>query len=160
MAMSVKTTGIESLERMLQKLGDRAQDIAAEALFDGVDVIADAYTRAANGIRAERRGGKEDREQARWPTPEEKEAVQKIGVARFDKNEDSVDTSVGPSKRYATVDGKRKPIPLIARAINSGTSFMHKQPVFRRAVSQNRKAARDKIVATAEKRINEIINGK
>jgi hypothetical protein len=160
MAMSIKTTGIESLERMLQKLGDKAQDIAAEALYDGVDVIADAYTRAAKGIRAEKQSGRRNRTEARWPTPEEKEAVQKIGVARFEKNTDSVDTSVGPSKGYTTISGKRKAIQLIARSINSGTSFMHKQPVFRQAVSRNRKAAKEKIVSTAEKRINEIINGK
>lgn len=158
MAMTVRTSGIEELENMLQKLGDQAQDVAAQALYDGVDVIADAYTRAAGSIRAEKRRHNEPG--GRYPTREEKEAVQKIGVARFQKDADSVDTSVGPAKGYTTINGKKKAIQLIARSINSGTSFMKSQPVFRKAVSRNRKAAKEKIVSSAENLINDIINGK
>lgn len=164
MAMTVSTSGIEKLEKMLQSLGDRAPDIAAQALYDGADVMADAYTRAAGSVKAKKRQHFEpdgqDPSKARYPTPEEKEALKKIGVSRFHKDADGVDTIVGPADGYTTIGGKKKAIRLIARSINSGTSFMKKQPVFRQAVSRNRKAAKDKIVSTAEGLINEIINGK
>jgi hypothetical protein len=99
----------------------------------------------------------------RYASPDEKAAlIGKSGIAKFDKNGDDVNTVIGVSGAagYANVGGKPKAVRLIARSINSGTSFMHKQPVFRQAVSRNRKAAKEKIVSTAEKRINEIINGK
>ena len=41
-----------------------------------------------------------------------------------------------------------KPVPLIANAINSGTSFMTKQPFLRKAFSQSKGAATAKIEAT------------
>lgn len=51
-----------------------------------------------------------------------------------------------------------KPIPVIANAINSGTSFMEKQPFFRKAVSQNRgkaqKAIEDKLLKMIEASMN------
>ena len=47
-----------------------------------------------------------------------------------------------------------KPVPVIANAINSGTSFMEKQPFFRQAVSRNRgkaqKAIEDKLLKMIE----------
>lgn len=158
MAMTISTSGFEELEHMLQRMGDKAQDIAAEALFEGADVIADAFTRAAGSIHAERRRHSEPG--GRYPTPEEKEAVQKIGVARFRKDDDGVNTVVGPAKGYTTINGKQKAIQLIARSINSGTSFMKKQPVFRRAATTNRKAAQERIVSKAEELINKTTNGK
>ena len=51
-----------------------------------------------------------------------------------------------------------KPIGVIANAINSGTSFMKKQPFVRKGVSKGKKAAIAAIVATAEKLFNQIIS--
>ena len=164
MAMTVSTSGIESLEKMLQQLGDKAPDVAAEALYEGAEIIANAYKHAAGSIHAKKRQHNEPDGQnpsrARYPTPHEKEALKKIGVARFHKDIDGVNTIIGPANGYMTVDGKKKAIALIARSINSGTSFMKKQPVFRQAVNSNRNTAKAKIVTTAENLIDEIINGK
>ncbi len=51
-----------------------------------------------------------------------------------------------------------KPIGVIANAINSGTSFMKKQPFFRRAVSKSQSAAIQAIVNMANKLFDEIIS--
>ena len=164
MAMTVSTSGIESLEKMLQNLGDRAPDIAAQALYAGADVIADAYRRGAKSIKAKKRQHFEPDGQnpskARYPTEEEKAALEKIGIARFKKDLDGVDTIVGPADGYMTIGGEKKAIRLIARSINSGTSFMKKQPVFRAAVNSSKGTAVEKIVSKAEGLINEIINAK
>ena len=146
---------------MLARLGNEAQDVASGALFDGAGVVADAFTAAANSISTEpfryAAGGR-----TRMPSPEEKAAVVgKSGIAKFNKNGSEVDTLIGitGSAGYADVGGKKKAVRMIARAINSGTSFMKKQPVFRRAVSKSRGSAKSAIVAKAEKMFNEIING-
>ena len=93
------------------------------------------------------------------PSPEEKALVEsaKHGVARFKKNGLSVQTSVGfQNSGYGTLNGKTVPIPKIANAINSGTSFMDKQPFFRKAVSQGKGAATAKVEAEIKKRIDEL----
>lgn len=165
MQMSIKTDGIEELNRMMAQLGERAYDVASGALFDGAGVVADAYTAATNKIvtepfhylaRPELTGTK------RYASPEEKAALQgKSGIAKFDKTGDGVDTVIGISGAagYANVGGKPKAVRLIARSINSGTSFMHKQPVFRKAASQSSGAAKSAIVSKAEQMFNEIIGG-
>ena len=49
-----------------------------------------------------------------------------------------------------------KPIPLIANSINSGTSFLQKQPFYRKAISQNRAKAIQRMESEAKRRIDEI----
>lgn len=162
MAMTIRTDGIDELGKMLAQLGSKAQDVASGALFDGAGVVADAYTNATNSIKTApfkyaRPGEK------RLPSPEEKAALQgKSGIARFDKSGDGVNTVIGISGAagYANVAGKPKAVRLIARSINSGTSFMEKQPVFRKAVSSSSGAAKAAIVSKAEEMFNEIIGGK
>ena len=50
-----------------------------------------------------------------------------------------------------------KPIGAIANAINSGTSFMQKQPFMRKAFTKSQSKAIETIEAALEKRINEMI---
>lgn len=165
MAMTIKTEGIEELGNMLAKLENRAEEVASGALFDGAGIVGDAFTAATNRIvtepfhylaRPDITGTK------RYPSPEEKAAlVGKSGIAKFNKNGSEVNTLIGisGSAGYANINGKAKAVRLIARAINSGTSFMHKQPVYRQAISRSQGAAKDAIVSKAEEMFNEIING-
>lgn len=162
MAMTINTDGLENVSRMLTELENRAQEVASGALFDGAGIVADAFTAAARSIQTEKfkyaRPGK-----TRLPSPEEKEALLgKSGVARFRQNGSEVDTIIGisASAGYANVGGKKKAVRMIARSINSGTSFMKRQPVFRKAKSQSQGAAKAAIVAKAEKMFDEIINSK
>ena len=156
MAMTMKVDGIEELSRKLTDLGDRAEEVAAKALYAGAGVMANAYRNAAASVRAQpfRYAVFKKRD----PSFEEKAAIQgQTGIARFDKNGSEVQTSVGFSgSGYVTIAGKQKAVRKIANAINSGTSFMNKQPVFRKASTQTAKAASAAIVAKAEKLIDEI----
>ena len=154
----MQVTGLDDLTQKLNELGARAEEVAARALYDGAGVMANAYREAAESIRAEEfryvfNGRK------RYASPEEKAAVVgKTGIARFDKNGSEVSTSIGLGGKagYVNIGGKQKAVRKIANAINSGTSFMQKQPVFRKAARQAEKAASEAIVAKAERLIDEI----
>ena len=165
MAMTIKTEGLTEVSAMLAKLGSKAEDVASGALFDGAGITADAFTQAANSIRTEPFHYIADPDlvgHKRLPSPEEKAAlVGKSGIAKFNKNGSEVDTLIGitGSAGYVMIGKKPKAVRLIARSINSGTSFMDKQPVFRRAKSSSQSAAKAAIVDKAEKMFNEIING-
>ena len=158
MAYKVSTDGMDDLTKMLRSLGDAAQGVAAGGLYEGAGVMADAVSRAVRGIATEpfRYAGNGRK---RKPSPEEKailEAAPK-GVAKFRKNGMSVETSVGlGSSGYAQLGNKTKPVPVIANAINSGTSFMEKQPFFRKAVSQAKSRAVQAIDDSIRKKIDEI----
>lgn len=155
MAGTQHTTGLDELMAMLRKLDEDTTAIAKRALYIGADVVADAYTNAVNSIRVgARRWHKEPG--GRLPTQAEKDAL-KIGIAKFrEDGSDEVNTIVGVPNGYTTVNGRKKATKLIARSINTGTSFMKKQPVFRKARSQSTRAAQEAIVAEAERLIDQI----
>ena len=157
MAFTMQTSGMAELTKRLEKLGEKAQGVASLALYEGAGMMADEVSRAVHGIATEpfRYGTIENR---RKPSPEEKAILENArkGVAKFRKTPDRVDTSIGmQNSGYAELKGKTVPIPLIANAINSGTSFMQKQPFMRRALSK-RRAAEAKIEQELEKRLNEL----
>lgn len=152
---AMKTNGTDELVTMLSNLSNQSLNIAASALYEGAGVVADAYSKAVDQIRTAKRRHEEPG--GRLPTPEEKESLRATGIARFSKDADGVDTMVGVAEGYTTVRGRKKAIKLLARSINSGTSFMKKQPVFRRASNTSRKAAQDAMVAKADELINQIV---
>ena len=151
MPYKMSTKGMDEINKMLGKLDSNANAIATHALYEGAGIVADELNRQANAIRTEpfkyARGG-----ERRLPSPEEKDAIMgAVGIAHF-QNEGGaeVNTSVGyNASGYADVAGKVRPIPLIVNAINSGTSFMQKQPFVRKAAN----SGGQKAVATMTKYI-------
>ena len=130
---------------MLETLAESAPKAAAYGLYDGAGAMQKEMETQAKLIRTApfkyASGG-----DTRLPSPEEKAIVERgaIGVAKFQKDDDGCNTSVGFSRSgYAMLAGRLVPIPLIANSINSGTSFMNKQPFVRKAKSAGGKKAVD-----------------
>ena len=137
MPYQMKIDGMAEISELLDKMDKAAPGVAAQALYDGAGLMADEIRRGAESIKTApfryANGG-----ETRLPSPEEKEIVVAAGagIAKFDKNGTEVNTSVGyRASGYADLKGKKKPIPLIVNSINSGTSFMQKQPFVRKAAS-------------------------
>lgn len=160
MAMTIKTDGLTEVGEILTALGERAEEVASGALYDGAGVVADAFGKAVSRIKTAPFKGKRSK---RMPSPEEKAALAgKTGVAKFRKNGGEVETLIGVSGAagYAMIGNRRVAVREIARSINHGTSFMTKQPVFRQAVTTSDQPAQKAIVDKAEKMFDDIINGK
>ena len=160
MGYELKVDGMAEISETLSKLEERAPAVAAKALYEGAGIMADEVRKGADSIQtAPFKWASSTAGATRLPSPEEKEIVQKAsaGIAKFDKNGSEVNTSVGYSNAgYTYIAGKKKPIPLIANAINSGTSFMKKQPFFRKAVSQNQSKVEKAIENGITKRIEQM----
>ena len=98
MPFTLEWSGADELLRKMDKLPDKAAKIAAEALYEGADVMADAVSRAVQGIATEEfhyaKGG-----ETRMPSPEEKAIVmnQRRGVSKFKNNGTVISTKVGVS---------------------------------------------------------------
>ena len=157
MPYTMKIEGMDRITEMLETAGDKATGIAALALYEGAGVVADAISAGARGIST-----KPFRYAVGWqrdPSPEEKEAIVSAGaagIAKFQKTGNGVNTSVGYNRSgYATINGKTKPIPVIVNAINSGTSFLKKQPFIRKALSQTQAKAAGAI----EAKVSELVEG-
>ena len=142
MPYTLKVEGMDEITAMLKKAENGAQGIAARALYVGAGIVADEISKGARGVNTSRfryaNGWQRD------PSPEEKAAIVSagVGISKFTKTGNEVDTSVGYSQSgYAEINGKRKAVAVIANSINSGTSFMKKQPFIRKAASQTKAKA-------------------
>ena len=177
MAYVMKADGLEEVAAILNALEENAQPVASLSLYNGAGVMADTVRGEVNGIRtAPFKYAKPG--ETRLPSPEEKAILQVaegMGIAKFEKNGSEVNTSIGYQNsgyasipwnhtratartNYKTAGGIRaKPIPVIANAINSGTSFMQKQPFMRRAVTKGKPKAEEAIIRTAESLFEAII---
>ena len=164
MPYTMKVEGMEEISEMLTKLEGDAEAVAALGLYDGAGIMADTIKSSAGSIReAPFKWASTRRGETRLPSPEEKEIVMnaEAGIAKFDKNGSEVDTSVGyRNAGYAVLKNKTVPVPVIVNAINSGTSFMRKQPFFRKAVSKGSKAAEAAITAKIEEVLGNITKEK
>lgn len=158
MAMTMQIEGLAALSEQLTQLGEKAGSVASQGLYEGAGIMAKEITSEAENIRTA------PFHYAvfvtREPSPEEKAAVLEagVGIAKFEKNGSEVNTSVGyRNAGYTTINGKVKPIPQIVNAINSGTSFMQKQPFVRKAATSGAKKAEAAITQMIEQKFNEII---
>ena len=164
MPYTVKTEGMEELNQILKSLDERAGGMAAKGLYEGAGMMADTLEAQAKAIQtAPFKWASKSRGETRLPSPEEKQVVLSAGgagIAKFNRNGSEVDTSVGYNQSgYAVMRGKIVPIPKIANAINSGTSFMQKQPFVRKAKTSGGKKAMAAVVESIKKQVEEITGG-
>lgn len=169
---------LSAIEGMLDKLGAAANGAAARGMYEAAGMIADGLSGAINGIRTEPFHYAKNGEK-RLASPEEKAAVLqgKYGIAKFRKNWDSVETSIGIGNAgYATFSdnedfgvfgkmnrGSRRgekgvPIPLIIHAIDSGTSFMQAQPFLEKTFSRKKNAAIARMSAIIDQEMQKILD--
>ena len=151
MAYQMNVDGMAELSEMLEKMENEAPKAAARALYTGAGMMSEEIRKGAGEIKtAPFKYAKPG--ETRLPSPEEKEIILAAGagIAKFNKNGTEVDTSVGfRNSGYAELDGKMVPIPKIVNAINSGTSFMKKQPFVRKAA----RTASNKVLEAMRKSI-------
>lgn len=158
----MEVDGMAEISEQLTQLGDTAPAVAGQALYDGAGLMADELTKGANTIQtAPFKWASRSRGETRMPSPEEKQIVLDagVGIAKFKKSGAEVDTSVGyRNAGYAKLAGKTRPIPVIVNSINSGTSFMKKQPFVRRTARAAAAKVTAKMKQTIEAAWNKLLN--
>ena len=153
---------LSQVSDMIDAMQGGVTPIARAALYEGAKVVADAMTGAIDNAKTQpfKYGTKGS---LRYPTPEEINAVKAsgwfIGVSKFDRNSGLATTSVGLNKAgYTDLMGRTVPVAVLVRSIESGTSFMRKQPVFRAAVNRVKGQAEDAIASEVQNRLDQLIN--
>lgn len=138
--------GLESVEDLMKKLGSDLPKVSKQAVYAGAGVVADS-------IRAEI-------EKLDHLEDYEKEGLLNgLGIAKIEENGATTDTKVGfdgyckdhKTKSYP----KGIPIPLLARSINSGTSWRTKQPFVTKAVKGCKDAAERAMAEVIDKKLKE-----
>lgn len=137
--MKIEMSGISELIGQLELLAEDADDVYKRAAYAGAKVLADEVRKGLNGLKVVK---------ARWGTAEDplqgvtettKQAlIASMGVSNIENDGQKTTVSVGfhgyghPTKKYP----QGIPNQMLMRSVESGTSFMRKQPVVRPAVNR------------------------
>lgn len=154
--------GTEDVSKMLVALGKAGDAIGKMAVYDGAAVIADEIRKQINALPEQDFKYLKDGEQFGVITPQDKEDLaNSLGIDQIERAAEGIRTVVGfagygshPTKKYP----KGLPMPLLARAIESGSSVRAKRPFVRKAVNAKRKVAKQKMIETGERLIQQTLN--
>lgn len=151
-----KVVGLEAAFSEFGVIAKDSEGIAKMCVYDGADVVADAVRRGIEGLPV--RDPKEHTRKPRGATPDEKQAMlEGLGVATHRTESGSVNTVIGfdgydghPTKNYPNGHA----ISMIARTIESGSSWLNKTPFMNRAVKSSQPAAEQAMAARFDKEIS------
>lgn len=158
--MKLKFDGIDNFIDKLELFGNKSTAVAKSALYEGAGVAADElkknleaiptasknlpYIHSGSGIRIY---GMTKQQKA--------DVINAMGITKMRADSDGVSVRVG-FNGY-TVNGKGEgsvPVALLVRSFESGTSFVRKAPIVRKAFA----TARPKVKQAIETQINRIIS--
>lgn len=146
MAKVTLKKGGEDIAKLLMNVSRAGTAAGKVATYEGAKVIADAIRASAEALPDEKHRYLQDGDAYNVVSEtDKKDLLNSLGIAEIKKDEDGVRTVVGfagygshPTRKYP----KGLPMPLLARAIESGSSVRSAHPFVRPAVNAKRKAAR------------------
>lgn len=155
--------GLEEYEKDLSKMAQFTEEIGKAAVYVGAGMVADEIRKEIENLpvgEGEIKGlppyAKAGEQIDVISKRQKTDLLDSLGVAKIENSNGYIQTKVG-FDGYGSVKTKNYPngLPnaLLARSINSGTSFMKKNPFARRALNRVKKQA---VVAMGEKITEEI----
>ena len=161
---TIRFSKLRDYELMLGKIGDASKDICGAAIYEGAKIIADEVkanleslktVSDADAIQAAKK------EEATYLTIRAKKGlIKSFGVTPMQKDRDGIYNVKLGFDGYNDVKTKKwpkgQPNQLIARACESGSSAMIKQPFFREAVQKTRKKAESRMAEVLDEKIKNI----
>ena len=158
---TIRFNKLRDYELMLGKIGDASKDICGAASYEGAKIIADEVkanleslitVSDADAIQAAKK------EEATYITSRAKKGlIKSFGVTPMLQDESGIYNVKLGFDGYNDVKTKKwpkgQPNQLIARACESGSSAMIKQPFFREAVQKTKKKAESRMAEVLDEKI-------
>lgn len=155
-----KFEGVDELISKYSKLEKNTDDVIGKAVYDGAAVVMRAVESAVSNIATDNRYGTADRPTT-GPTAIQKAGLQySLGIAKMRDDNGFKNVKIG-FDGYNRVKTKTwpqgQPNAMVARSIESGTSWMTKQPFMRKAEQSARSKCEQAMSAAVDREINKII---
>lgn len=153
------SVGFDDLIKEFNVIADHSGDIAAKMLYTGSGEMADSIKNSIEGLKTE----EQRKHVTSAVTPDEQDALAKgLSIKKFnrDKSRDYIQTSIS-FKGYT--DKKTKayptgiPVILLARSIQSGTSFRKPNRYFTNTVNRNKKKVEETMKNVAESELRKLV---
>lgn len=140
--MKIEDDGIAEFIGNLTKVFEDADVLYKIAVYDGAKILADEVKKGLNGLRVDNGWGTADKPLNGVNQYTKDGLITAMGISKIQQSGGVTNVSVGfdgydgiKSAKYP----KGRPYQMLMRSVESGTSFMTKQPVIRPAVNRTRK---------------------
>lgn len=153
--------GVDDLLAQYQKLGEHADEVAGKAIYNGAATVMKAVSAAVDGIATDEHHGTAENP-CSGPTKYQKEGlIRSLGITPMRLDGDFLNVKIG-FDGYNGVKTKTwpngQPNSVVARSVESGTSWMNKQPFMRKAEQSARGQCERIMAETVDKEIKKLIS--
>lgn len=157
---SFKFEGVDELVAQYEKLDRNSHEVIGKAIYQGASVVMKSVVSAVDGLTVDNRFGTETAPTNGPSTIQKIGLQQSLGIAPMRQDGDFWNVKIG-FDGYNSVHTKTwpqgQPNSMIARSIESGTSWMRKQPFMRKAEQSSRGACERAMSDVVDKEIAKII---
>ena len=152
----IQNKGLNDYIKAIQRLKKGSDVIIRKGIYDGAAILADGVKQEIKNRPIDNSHGTSEKPVNGVSKKQKSDLIEGMGIAPIREDGDYVHAKIGWDG-YGEAKTKKYPrgVPnqLIARSVNSGTSFRKKNPFVNRAVSKNKKQAEKKMAETIENEI-------
>ena len=155
-----KFEGVNQLISQYEKLANNSMDVIGKAIYKGADVVMDKVKGAVDGLTTDNHFGTADNPTTGPSTIQKLGLQYSLGIAPMRQDGDFWNVKIG-FDGYNNVKTKTwpqgQPNSMIARSVESGTSWMQKQPFMRKAEQSSRSACERAMSEVVDKEIANLV---
>lgn len=153
--------GLSDYELMISRLSKGVDDIAGKAIYAGAGIVADAIKENIKDLPIVRGYGTEkDPLPGGVTAPQKAGLIDGLGISPMQSDAGYLNVKIGFDGYNATKTEKYpqgQPNQLVARGVESGTSWKQKHPFIRPAVTRARKKAEEKMAEVLDYEIAKLM---
>lgn len=153
--------GLEEYSLRLAKLGKQTERVAGRAIYAAADIVADAMRQEIDKIPVQNGSVKKGEMRTGIPDPAKRGLQESFGITPMEKDLNGFYNVKLGFDGYNTIKTKAhpngQPNQMIARSVNSGTSFLAPRPFANTAVRKSSKAALQKMEEVIDEETKKIM---
>ena len=155
--------GLNDYELMISKLSKGVDDIAGKAIYAGAGIVADAIKENIKDLPIVRGYGTEkDPLPGGVTAPQKAGLIDGLGISPMQSDAGYLNVKIGFDGYNATKTEKYpqgQPNQLVARGVESGTSWKKKSPFIRPAINASKSRAEAEMARILDQEIEKITKG-
>ena len=156
--------GVDDLIAEYSKLYDNTEEMIGKAIYQGAGVVFKSIQQAVDGINTDdsHEFGTSDNPKS-GPTSIQKQGlIHSLGIAKMRNDGGFRNVKIGfDGYNYVKTKTwpKGQPNAMVARSIESGTSWMSRQPFMRKAENSSKRRCEQVMADTIDKELTKIVKG-
>lgn len=152
----MRIKGLDEYVLALESLSNNSEKILKKSVYKGAGIVADAIKSELRSLPIDNSFGSEENLIRGLSNRQKSDLINSMGISPIEHDGDYINAKVGfddygsiPTKKYP----KGVPNQMLARSVNSGTSFRKKNPFVNRAVNKSKKEAQKQMAEVIDEEI-------